>query len=171
MNEIFVSIGRLSLRIMESYLPFNTTVTLICGVHGFEMAVGSHYQIIFSASVSQPSRENLEQYAQVEQVGTKCKSIPAKKKRFQAGCSEGTPDEASYTRTYTLNIVPLRPDDPLQGWVCCFNSCTNMKSKAINIVPFSEYRLGRGRKEGNVLFNDALNTFYFTVIWHRTYGK
>ena len=28
-----------------------------------------------------------------------------------------------------------------------------------------------GRKEGNVLFNDALNTFYFTVIWHRTYGK
>ena len=28
-------------------------------------------------------------------------------------------------------------------------------------------------KEGkrNVLFNDALNTFYFTVIWRRTYGK
>ena len=23
------------------------------------------------------------------------------------------------------------------------------------------------RKEGNVLFNDALNTFYFTVIWRR----
>ena len=21
------------------------------------------------------------------------------------------------------------------------------------------------------LFNDTLNTFYFTVIWHRTYGK
>ena len=29
----------------------------------------------------------------------------------------------------------------------------------------------RARKEGNVLFNDALNTFYFTVIWRRTYGK
>ena len=28
-----------------------------------------------------------------------------------------------------------------------------------------------GNKEGNVLFNDALNTFYFTVIWRRTYGK
>ena len=28
-----------------------------------------------------------------------------------------------------------------------------------------------GRKEGNVLFNDALNTFYITVIWRRTYGK
>ena len=26
----------------------------------------------------------------------------------------------------------------------------------------------RGRKEGNVLFNDALNTFYFTVIWRQT---
>ena len=29
----------------------------------------------------------------------------------------------------------------------------------------------RERKEGFVLFNDALNTFYFTVIWCRTYGK
>ena len=28
-----------------------------------------------------------------------------------------------------------------------------------------------GRKEGNVLFNDAFNTFLFTVIWRRTYGK
>ena len=28
----------------------------------------------------------------------------------------------------------------------------------------------RERKKGNVLFNDALNTFYL-VIWHRTYGK
>ena len=28
-----------------------------------------------------------------------------------------------------------------------------------------------GRKEGNVLFNDTLNTFYFTVIWRQTYGK
>ena len=27
------------------------------------------------------------------------------------------------------------------------------------------------RKEGNILFNDALNTFYFTVIWRRKYGK
>ena len=27
------------------------------------------------------------------------------------------------------------------------------------------------KKEGNVLFNNALNTFYFTVIWRRTYGK
>ena len=26
-------------------------------------------------------------------------------------------------------------------------------------------------KEGNVLFNDALNTFYFTVLWRQTYGK
>ena len=33
------------------------------------------------------------------------------------------------------------------------------------------------RKEGNVLFNDTLNTFYlrlchfFTVMWRQTYGK
>ena len=26
-------------------------------------------------------------------------------------------------------------------------------------------------EEGNVLVNDALNTFYFTVIWRHTYGK
>ena len=32
-------------------------------------------------------------------------------------------------------------------------------------------RIFVGRKEGNVLFNDALNTFLFTVIWRRTYGK
>ena len=29
----------------------------------------------------------------------------------------------------------------------------------------------REREKGNVLFNDALNTFLFTVIWHHTYGK
>ena len=27
-----------------------------------------------------------------------------------------------------------------------------------------------GWKEGNVLFNDTLNTFLFTVIWRLTYG-
>ena len=32
-------------------------------------------------------------------------------------------------------------------------------------------QIARGRKEGNVLFNDALNTFLFTVIWRHTYGK
>ena len=28
-----------------------------------------------------------------------------------------------------------------------------------------------GKDIRNVLFNDALNTFFFTVIWHQTYGK
>ena len=28
-----------------------------------------------------------------------------------------------------------------------------------------------GRKEGNILFNDALNTFLFTVIWRQTCDK
>ena len=27
------------------------------------------------------------------------------------------------------------------------------------------------RKEGNVLFNDALNTFYLRFLWRQTYGK
>ena len=29
----------------------------------------------------------------------------------------------------------------------------------------------QGRKEGKVLFNDALNTFLFTFIWRQIYGK
>ena len=27
------------------------------------------------------------------------------------------------------------------------------------------------KKEGNILFNDTLNTFLFTFIWRRTYGE
>ena len=30
----------------------------------------------------------------------------------------------------------------------------------------SECHKELSRKEGNILFNDKLNTFYFTVIWH-----
>ena len=41
-----------------------------------------------------------------------------------------------------------------------------------NVLRVSQkWSLIQGRKEGNILFNDALNTFYFTVIWRRTYGK
>ena len=29
----------------------------------------------------------------------------------------------------------------------------------------------KGGTERHVLFNDALNTFLFTVIWRQTYGK
>ena len=35
---------------------------------------------------------------------------------------------------------------------------------------WNEMRCNEMRKEGNVLFNDALNTFYFSVIWCRTYS-
>ena len=42
------------------------------------------------------------------------------------------------------------------------------------ISPFRTVEIGDAIchyvKEGNVLFNDALNTFYFTVIWRQTYG-
>ena len=29
----------------------------------------------------------------------------------------------------------------------------------------------KGRKEGNVLFNDALSTFYLRLLWRQTYGR
>ena len=44
------------------------------------------------------------------------------------------------------------------------------------VTPVMGHRLDREiaqcvyGKEGNVLLNDALNTFYFTVIWRQTYG-
>ena len=38
-------------------------------------------------------------------------------------------------------------------------------------IDINIFMICKGRKEGNVLFNDTLNTFHFTVIWHRTYCK
>ena len=35
----------------------------------------------------------------------------------------------------------------------------------------ADIRLTEVTNEGNVLFNDALNTFLFTVIWRQTYGE
>ena len=52
----------------------------------------------------------------------------------------------------------------IQQWSLLLASLSNHISHINNV-------LREGRKEGNVLFNDALNTFYFTVIWRRTYGK
>ena len=43
--------------------------------------------------------------------------------------------------------------------------------KALNHLGQAAVAIKISRKEGNVLFNDALNTFYFTVIWCWTYGK
>ena len=36
-------------------------------------------------------------------------------------------------------------------------------------IKFLPLHVSIGRKEGNVLFNSELNTFYFTTIWHWTY--
>ena len=38
-------------------------------------------------------------------------------------------------------------------------------------IDINIFMICEGRKEGNVLFNDTLNTFHFTVIWHLTYCK
>ena len=62
-------------------------------------------------------------------------------------------------------------------FVCCLFVCLNgftrleVINKTIYCLTVSEITSVQTRKEGNVLFNDALNTFYYTVIWRRTYGK
>ena len=55
--------------------------------------------------------------------------------------------------------------------VCvCVLACVKIATDGCRCKP-PVSRLFINGKEGNVLFNDALNTFYFTVIWRRTYGK
>ena len=44
---------------------------------------------------------------------------------------------------------------------------TPQKTNSVDFI----YCMGKGRKEGNVLFNDALGHILFTVIWRQTYGK
>ena len=38
-------------------------------------------------------------------------------------------------------------------------------------TPIQVHTNRQKRMEGNILFNDALNTFDFMLIWYRTYGK
>ena len=49
-------------------------------------------------------------------------------------------------------------------FVYCFCCC-------VCLLPLNSELCAIGRKEGNVLFNETHNTFYFTVIWRRTYDK
>ena len=51
-----------------------------------------------------------------------------------------------------------------------YKQCTSNKTHTSS-AQHSDMSGKEGRKEENVLFNDALNTFYFMVIWHQTYGK
>ena len=48
----------------------------------------------------------------------------------------------------------------------CYFLQNIINSKCI-LVPYIHTYI----QEGNVLFNDTLNTFYFTVIWRRTYDE
>ena len=41
----------------------------------------------------------------------------------------------------------------------------------VKVKSVSERGRKEVRKEGNVLFNNALNTFVLIVIWHQIYGK
>ena len=49
------------------------------------------------------------------------------------------------------------------------NNNKNITTIIINLKIYCQPT--EGRKEGNVLFNDTLNTFLFTVIWRHIYGK
>ena len=50
------------------------------------------------------------------------------------------------------------------------NPSYDCETKNLNGRPVTKERK-EGKKEGNILFIDTLNTFYFTVIWCQTYGK
>ena len=49
----------------------------------------------------------------------------------------------------------------------CFTSCRALAGMGNSRHGKKDNRLYNQRKEGNVLFNDALNTFLFTVIWRQ----
>ena len=79
-------------------------------------------------------------------------------------------------------LIKLIPDIVLKSSarLTLLTSETTFKQSKMNIKYYSHSvvlpeRSGlnqEGRKEGRkCLFNDALNTFYFTVIWRQTYGK
>ena len=89
-------------------------------------------------------------------------------------------DSTYHSLCYTIQIV--------RDETCCCHMGYSFQLAARVLLYASSHRLvstyhslcytsrgarnsSMGRKEGNVLFNDALNTFYFTVIWHWTYGK
>ena len=48
--------------------------------------------------------------------------------------------------------------------VCVCEDCMRAAPSCERQSPYGNIFGGVSRKEGNVLFNDALNTFYFTVI-------
>ena len=65
---------------------------------------------------------------------------------------------------------------PLFSFFFCKVSNLVLLSRQVNKTRVLYYQaisrqVCSNRKEGNVLFNNALNIFYFTVIWRRTYGK
>ena len=49
-------------------------------------------------------------------------------------------------------------------------ACLN-RPESIECQKFANRYLKETKNLGIVLFNDTLNTFLFTVIWRRTYGK
>ena len=87
--------------------------------------------------------------------------------------SDRIPTEQDYT-VFPSNAENFKqfdriPIDPTTGHYCIHQIKCNLTKIPIEwddtVFPTEKW------KEGNVLSNDALNTFYFTVIWRHTYGK
>ena len=66
-----------------------------------------------------------------------------------------------YTTLTSLHLVaaPAR----FSGWVKSFSSLSFPDQRKIESVDMNERVIMEGRKEGNILFNDALNTFYLQL--------
>ena len=70
------------------------------------------------------------------------------------------------------NKMKKQSSDSEHFFICLTDRCW----PSINLIPLISYRAisvcqRELTKEGNYLFNDALNTFLFTLIRRHTYGK
>ena len=67
--------------------------------------------------------------------------------------------------TLTKHVYPYVYDSQLSTRLSFF------PGKRWSVTVSKEGGIYNRRKEGNVLFNNTLNTFFLTVIWRQTYGK
>ena len=76
---------------------------------------------------------------------------------------------------YRLSYIPLSQHS-VNGLVLRFTNINHVSLETcytgcpLLVCQITWQEISTGRKERNVLFNDALNTFLFTVIWRQTYG-
>ena len=77
-------------------------------------------------------------------------------------CSTGTNARSSEVKHYVLQIMGMRPED-YGDWTCEILNGTT-KSQRVTIKELGEHCFqSDGERERNVLFNNALNTFYLRL--------